>query len=175
MLNNDYILYAESDLMPGLGTFMACLILPLEIGLLIGIGINVILILYHAARPKVVVEVLKSSAGIDYMMITPDRCLIFPSAEYIRNLVNDHCLRHHEYPVVIDGSHIYAADFTVANVIKSLLNDFKNRNQLILFYNLKSSVYFLLESLSTSPLVVYYEKEQLDKLLQTHCKPNSIE
>lgn len=51
--------YIESDLIPGLATFFACLILPLEIGVLIGIGLNLVSILYHAARPKLMMEVHK--------------------------------------------------------------------------------------------------------------------
>lgn len=52
------ILFVESDLIPGLGTFIACLLLQLEIGILCGIGINILFILYHAARPKISVEKL---------------------------------------------------------------------------------------------------------------------
>lgn len=51
--------FTESDLIPGLGTFIACLVLQLEIGILCGIGINILFILYHAARPKISVEKLK--------------------------------------------------------------------------------------------------------------------
>lgn len=50
--------FAESDLVPGFGTFVACLVLPLEIGILTGIGLNVLFILYHAARPKISIEKL---------------------------------------------------------------------------------------------------------------------
>jgi sodium-independent sulfate anion transporter 11 len=45
-------------LIPGVATFIACLVLPLEYGILIGIGINLMFILYHAARPKISVEKL---------------------------------------------------------------------------------------------------------------------
>lgn len=55
------LFFIESDLIPGLGTFIACLLLPLEVGILTGIGINLLFILYHAARPKITVEVLKVS------------------------------------------------------------------------------------------------------------------
>ena len=53
------ILIAESDLIPGIGTFIACLVLQLEVGIAFGVGINVLFILYHAARPKISVEKLK--------------------------------------------------------------------------------------------------------------------
>jgi len=52
------LLFTESDLIPGLATFVACLALPLEIGILVGIGLNMAFILYHAARPKLSVEIL---------------------------------------------------------------------------------------------------------------------
>jgi solute carrier family 26 (sodium-independent sulfate anion transporter), member 11 len=50
------------------------------------------------------------------MMLTPDRCLIFPSVDYVRNLVTKHGTRQGMIPVVIDCSHIYGADFTAARV-----------------------------------------------------------
>lgn len=49
----------ESDLIPGLVTFVACLMLALEIGIVIGIGTNLVFILYHAARPKISMQILK--------------------------------------------------------------------------------------------------------------------
>jgi len=52
---------AETDLIPGLGAFFACLVLPLQLGILVGIGINVVFILYQAARPKLRIETLSVS------------------------------------------------------------------------------------------------------------------
>lgn len=54
----------KSDLIPGLGAFFACLALPLEMGILVGIGINVIFVLYHAARPKIHIESLKTVSAL---------------------------------------------------------------------------------------------------------------
>ncbi|KAL5282853.1 SLC26A11.2 family protein [Megaselia abdita] len=51
----------KTDLIPGLAAFFACLVLPLQIGILVGIGINIVFILYHAARPKLRVERLTVS------------------------------------------------------------------------------------------------------------------
>lgn len=51
----------ETDLIPGMAAFVACLALQLEIGILVGIGINIIFILYHAARPKISIEFLSVS------------------------------------------------------------------------------------------------------------------
>lgn len=48
----------KTDLIPGMSAFVACLVLPMEIGILAGIAINVAFILYHAARPKISIEFL---------------------------------------------------------------------------------------------------------------------
>lgn len=55
-------LFSETDLVPGIAAFVACLVLPLELGILVGIGLNVLFILYHAARPKIRIEFL--SVGV---------------------------------------------------------------------------------------------------------------
>lgn len=98
-------------------------------------------------------------------MITPDRCLIFPSTDYVRNLVTKHSIRQ-GIPVVIDCSHIYGADYTAATVVETITKDFAFRNQPLFFYNLKPSVSAVFEGLSPQDFVVYYDHDQLDDLLE---------
>ncbi|XP_043479223.1 sodium-independent sulfate anion transporter [Leptopilina heterotoma] len=166
----------KSDLIPGIGTFIACLVLQLEIGILFGIGLNVLFILYHAARPKISVEKLSSRHGIEYLMLTPDRCLIFPSVDYVRNLVTKYSCRGSSVltPVVIDCSHIYGADFTAATVIETLTKDFAARGQPLFFFNLKPSVHAVFEGVSPTDFVVYYTREGLDDLLKERGYLNQI-
>uniref|UniRef100_A0A336L6S7 CSON004155 protein n=1 Tax=Culicoides sonorensis TaxID=179676 RepID=A0A336L6S7_CULSO len=164
----------KTDLVPGLGTFICCLALPLEIGILVGVGINMAFILYHAARPKITVEIQKTQNNVEYLLITPDRAFIFPSADYVRNLVTKQSMKQN-LPVVIDATHIYGADYTAANVILSLTQDFSRRGQPLFFYNLKSSVCSVFEGLSPVDFVVFYREENLDELLeQRQYKPPQI-
>lgn len=99
-------------------------------------------------------------------MLTPDRCLIFPSVDYVRNLVTKHSIKQ-AAPVVIDCSHVYGADYTAATVIETLTKDFAARNQLLFFYNLKPSVSSVFEGLSPKEFIVYYNEEELDELLRS--------
>ncbi|XP_059472338.1 sodium-independent sulfate anion transporter [Neocloeon triangulifer] len=154
------------DLIPGLGTFIFCLGIKLEIGIIVGVGINILFILYQAARPKISMERLFTRDGAEYIMLTPDRCLIFPSVDYVRNLVTKHGTRQGMIPVVIDCSHIYGADFTAARVVESLTNDFAARNQPLFFYNLKPSVVAIFEGLQPKDFVIFYEEDDLDMLLK---------
>lgn len=156
--------FIETDLIPGLGAFFACLILPLEIGILTGIGINMAFILYHTARPKICIEQLESPQGVQYLMVTPDRCLIFPSVDYVRTLITKQATRL-QIPVVIDCTHIYGTDFTAANVVQSVCKDFAQRDQLLFFYNLKPSACAIFEAVEPVDFVVYYREEQIDELL----------
>lgn len=96
-------------------------------------------------------------------MITPDRCLIFPSVDYVRSLINKQGLQT-LVPVVLDCTHIYGADYTAAKVIETLVSDFKGRNQLLLFYNLKPSIEYVFEGVHTE-LSVYYTVEALEKAI----------
>lgn len=155
----------KSDFLLAIITFISCLVLPLEVGILIGIGINLLFILYHAARPKISIETLRTRDGVDYLILTPDRCLIFPSTDYVRNLVTKQS-RKQNIPVVIDCSHIYGADYTAATVVGSITKDFASRNQPLFFYNLKPSVSAMFEGLSPQDFVVYYDHDQLDDLLR---------
>jgi len=99
------------------------------------------------------------------LILTPDRCLIFPSTDYVRNLVTKQS-RKQNIPVVIDCSHIYGADYTAATVVGSITKDFASRNQPLFFYNLKPSVSAMFEGLSPQDFVVYYDHDQLDDLLR---------
>lgn len=155
----------KSDLIPGMSTFFACLFLPLEIGVLVGIGLNLMSILYHAARPKISIQEHKTRTGIKYLMLTPDRCLVFPSADYVRNLVTKHSLKR-DMPVVVDCSHVYGADFTAAKVVEMLSKDFADRGQALFFYNLKPSVVEVFKGVQPKEFVFYYHKRELEKLLQ---------
>lgn len=157
--------------------------MPLEIGILIAIGVNLLFILYHSARPKVSLETIEvrflhlipydlnynlsfslhpqTSEGIKFLKLTPDRCLIFPSVEFVRNLILKSGAKT-SLPVVIDCTYIYGADYTAAKVISSMVQDFKHRNQKIIFFNLKPSVVHIFEGLNCKLSLCY----NIDCLMQ---------
>lgn len=112
--------------------------------------------------------------GIDYLRLTPDRCLIFPSVAYVRKLVNKYSICQ-GIPVVIDCSHIYGADYTAAQAIELLTNDFASRKQSLLFYNIKPSVSMVFQGLAHKDLIVYYNEDELNHILSTCHKKRESE
>ena len=47
---------SKKDLIPTFATFLFCLIIGVEYGILIGVAINIMFLLYPSARPKIHVE-----------------------------------------------------------------------------------------------------------------------
>ena len=99
------------------------------------------------------------------MLLKPDRCLMFPSVNYVRHLVTKHSLRQ-GIPVVIDCTYIYGADYTAATVIKILTEDFASRKQPLFFYNIKPSVGSVIHTLATEEFQVYYDSDEFDEMLR---------
>lgn len=96
-------------------------------------------------------------------MLTPDRCLIFPSVEFVRTIINKQ-KRTSDLQIVIDCSYIYAADYTAAKAIGTLLDNFQSTGQQIYFYNLKPSVAQVFEGVRSN-LPIYYNVEALESAL----------
>lgn len=47
---------SRKDLVPTFSTFLLCLAIGVEYGILVGVGINIVFLLYPSARPTVYVE-----------------------------------------------------------------------------------------------------------------------
>ncbi|XP_067006356.1 sodium-independent sulfate anion transporter [Anabrus simplex] len=163
------------DLIPAFATFLSCLFIRLELGIVIGISINVLFLLYASARPTVKVEKVTSSSGCEYLLITPDRSLVFPSVEYVRNHVSKAGVKQgsSSIPVVIDSRHIQGADFTAAKGVKSLIEDFVKRNQPILFYNLKPSIVEIFKGVQPKEFKYCHNEVELNELLKEYANKMS--
>ncbi|XP_046734341.1 sodium-independent sulfate anion transporter-like isoform X2 [Diprion similis] len=155
------------DLIPAFATFLCCLFIRLELGIVIGIGINLLFLLYASARPTLNVRKATSASGCEYLVITPDRSLVFPSVEYVRAVVSKQGLRQGKtVPVVIDSTHIQAADFTAAKGVKILVQDFASRGQPLLFHNLKPSVVEIFRGVKPSDLRCSASETELNDYLK---------
>nr|XP_018913369.1 PREDICTED: sodium-independent sulfate anion transporter-like [Bemisia tabaci] len=164
------------DLIPAFATFLSCLLIRLELGIVIGISINVLFLLYASARPTVHVEKLMTEAGCEYLLITPDRSLVFPSVQYIRNLVSKVGVKQgsSSIPVVIDSRHVQGADFTAAEGVKSLIDDFVTRKQPLLFYNLKQSVVEIFRGVQPAEFHYCQTEQELQNMIQDYCSKSHI-
>ncbi|KAF4518518.1 hypothetical protein B566_EDAN004262 [Ephemera danica] len=105
---------SKRDLAILLGTFIACLGIGMEKGLVIGVLLSIILLLYTNARPKVRVEITRSDCDVEFILISPSLGLLFPAADHVRAAVQRACSKHPQIPVVINCANVASIDFTAA-------------------------------------------------------------
>lgn len=121
------------DIIPMMATLLACMFLGLEIGMLVGIGINVCFILYQTSRPKLEPDLY--TIGVHgVLVIQPDQRIVFSSADYLKHQVLKHSSKESVQVVVLDGSHITSVDTTAAKVLACMTKDLQRQNRNIIFW-----------------------------------------
>ncbi|XP_072761288.1 sodium-independent sulfate anion transporter [Anoplolepis gracilipes] len=160
---------SKKDLIPMFVTFLFCLIIGVEYGILSGVGINLMFLLYPSARPTVHIDKCTTDSGADYLLVTPGNSLYFPAVDFIKQSVGNAGIKQgsSQVPVVVDCRYILGADFTAAKGIKTLINEFSNRKQALYFYNPRSDVVTVLKGACGEEFQYVSTQEELSYLLTT--------
>lgn len=161
---------SKKDLIPMFATFLFCLIIGVEYGILIGVGTNLIFLLYPSARPTIHVDKCTTTSGADYLLVTPGNSLYFPAVDFIKKSVGNAGIKQgsSQVPVVVDCRYILGADFTAAKGIATLINEFNNRKQGLYFYNPRSDVIAVLKGACGEEFQYISTEDELLYLLSTH-------
>lgn len=167
---------SRKDLIPAFATFLLCLTLGVEYGILVGVGVNIILLLYPSARPSLHVEKSKTSSGGEYLLVIPDNSLYFPAVDFMRASVGRVGVKQgsSQLPVVVDCRYILGADFTAAKGIAALIDDFNKRKQPIYFYNPRPSVLSVLKGVCLEDFIHVCTQDELDYMLQSNPKARLV-
>lgn len=72
------------DLIPLIGAFVFCLALGIEIGLICGVGVDILLLLYYHSRPPLDIQLVDDGNLPPHYTIQPIGGLHFPGAERVR-------------------------------------------------------------------------------------------
>lgn len=109
-------------LIPWVFTFVISFVLGIEYGILIGIGVHLLLLLYPMARPAVTMEYLEC------VVVTFRSNITYPSSDYLQEKVLKGM--GHESgdakSVVLDCTYLTSAfDFTCLQAVGELIADFK--------------------------------------------------
>lgn len=112
------------DFIPFLVTLLCCLFWSLEYGILCGVAVNLVFVLYASARPKITISVQKISS-IEVGVVHVFSNLKYSSAEYLRSkvikFVNEQYGR--VAVVIVCGQEIFSIDSTVAVNLLSMKED----------------------------------------------------
>lgn len=157
----------RADLVPAFATFALCLSVGVELGILVGVAVNVLLLLYPSARPQLEAEIVTDSSGLSYVLVTVGNSLYFPGVEYIRQYVERAAKKQGgcSMPVVIDCRYVLGADFTAAKGICALSSSLASRGQPLVLLSPRASVASVFSG-AGSHVVVVLNPADLDSTLQ---------
>ncbi|XP_035715824.1 sodium-independent sulfate anion transporter isoform X2 [Folsomia candida] len=132
----------KMEFVPWSLTFIVSLFVGLEWGMMTGFIISVVYLLYYAAKPGVKVKKGYTSCGNEFLLVELDRSITFPSLEYIKYVISKSSISwgKNKLPMVVDCNHVQFLDYTAANGLKDVVQQFKKRRQPIVMYKMKSSI-----------------------------------
>lgn len=108
--------YVGFDIIPLVGALIACLLLGLEYGILVGVCLNVFYVLYSTSRPTIEITFEKVYTH-DVMVIVPDQSLVFSAAEHVKYKILKHATINEGIRfIVVNGQFVQTIDATVAKV-----------------------------------------------------------
>jgi sodium-independent sulfate anion transporter 11 len=119
------------DLVPFFGTFIISLLYGLDMGILVGAGIDILMSVYRTSRPHITYIVDDT-----FLIIKPRQNVIYSSAEYVKEKIikkineNDH-LKH----VVIDGHNMCWTDLTTIKNFATIVDDCNLVERTVYFWN----------------------------------------
>jgi sodium-independent sulfate anion transporter 11 len=161
------------DFIPFLSTLLCCLFFSLEYGILIGIAVNLLFVLYPAARPKITIvkEKISKHQG-DIYVITPVDNVYFPAADNLRDKVLN-CEGKNAI-VIVDGKYMRTIDITLARSIVVFSKTIEQRGGKVIFWHFKPSVINVCLGLDDT-LKDSVKSGELEDLIEEEPPHNSVE
>ncbi|XP_034248094.1 sodium-independent sulfate anion transporter-like isoform X2 [Thrips palmi] len=151
---------SKRDLVTLLVTFSACLCFGVEVGLVLGMALDLTRLLHVWARPRLTITICCEGGG-EYILVRPSLGLLFPGVDTLRQLVDEAGLHEGQgtLPVVVDCAPILAMDFTGVKAFEALVRDFEKRGQQLLFLEVDPDVRDLLRRAGLYNSISFCEEE----------------
>ncbi|XP_076624180.1 sodium-independent sulfate anion transporter isoform X1 [Colletes latitarsis] len=153
---------SKRDLIPTFTTFFACLFAGVELGILIGVTIDLAILIYFNARPTIYIE-YRNTPTSSYTLVRPSAGLLFPAVDYLRIYLIEHLANdHHKLlktfknskVVVLDCKHIDKIDFTAAQGLNMVMRDFKEKNHRLIMLRPSKEILRSVQSLCEETIKV---------------------
>lgn len=107
---------SKRDFWAWCGCFIVCLVVGVEIGLLFGVVLNVVHLLYMWARPETSLNI-EEIDSMQYIRVTPNIGMFFPGIDHLREMINKALFAaDFKIPVVIECQKLIGLDYTAAQV-----------------------------------------------------------
>ncbi|CAH0718789.1 unnamed protein product, partial [Brenthis ino] len=116
-------------------TICVCLFFGLEYGIMAGIVIDAVSLLFSTARPKIEVNTL-NTAKKDVILLCLPQNLSYCAADHVRRKILDSAMdAEYETLLIVDGTNLQNMDSTVASNLMSIIKDVEKKGVQIVFLN----------------------------------------
>ena len=123
-----------------IATMCVCLSLGLEYGIMAGVIIDALSLLFSIARPSIEVNAVGASKG-NMVLISLPESLSYCAADHVRRkILNSANNAEFDTVIVVDGSNLRNMDTTVASNLMSIIKDMEKRSVQIMFLNFDMSL-----------------------------------
>ncbi|XP_050408906.1 sodium-independent sulfate anion transporter isoform X1 [Patella vulgata] len=150
-------------------TFISSLVIGIEYGILVGVGLSILMVLYPLARPRI-----KYTTQEDILVVQPDQGMRFPSAEYISETIIERATTGtNNKSVIFDFQHISTIDYSAVMSIKKLMADLHRFQLQVVLTNVNSTISVDLEKAEIPDLMIF---SNVDKACQqlNYTEPTDI-
>ncbi|ESP01400.1 hypothetical protein LOTGIDRAFT_212898 [Lottia gigantea] len=139
------------DLVPLIITFISSLVIGIEYGIMVGIGLSLLMLLYPLARPK-----LKYINQGNILVVQPNQGMNFPSAEFIsETIVQKATEGGSNRSVIFDCCHIYNIDYSAILGLKELVIDLEKNKLQVALCHVQPTVLEVIERAEIQNLSTY--------------------
>ncbi|KAL7637611.1 UNVERIFIED_CONTAM: hypothetical protein RMT77_012340 [Armadillidium vulgare] len=153
-------------------TFVACLFIGLEWGILLGISVNLVCMLFKLATPTVSVDHANfPQSNYPFVLVTPNNGMLYPSSMHIRTVILKAGMKEGNgiLPVVVDCSHIVDFDYTSLKGLIGMMDSYKKSEQPLIFLNMKPTIISRVK-LIKDEITSYDSLEQVENKLYNYRK-----
>lgn len=137
------------DLIPLVLTFISSLCIGIEYGIMVGVGISLIMLLYPMARPKI------RATQSEVLVLSINHGLNFPAVDFILEEMEHMSQKDGQHQsVVFDCSHISEVDYSSIQCVKEMIVEFERRDTKIVFACLSENILHHIEKAEIKDLLV---------------------
>ncbi|XP_077293769.1 sodium-independent sulfate anion transporter-like [Arctopsyche grandis] len=150
-------------------TYFVSLLKGMEIGLLVGVIVNISYLIYLTARPGIEIRKKRSSTGCDYILVTPESGLYYLTISFLKDVIMKAASVDGEnvLPIIINCCKFQTIDYSACKGLENLAKDFEKRSQKLIFLNVSPKIIAILEPMTSINPNIYHcqsESEMLDAL-----------
>ncbi|CRL03807.1 CLUMA_CG016206, isoform A [Clunio marinus] len=157
----------RSDMIPFVVTFLTSLLFGLEFGIVSGISVNILFVIYNSSRPKITFEKEKIN-NHEVLIVTPYQNLFYCSADYFKSVFIKYLMTHdfEGELILIKGDSVDVIDSTSAKMFASIPTDVVLFDKKICFWNWKTETFNIMMRHNPKLFVYFKSAKTLKDLIE---------